>query len=171
VNAVARPRAPVVLALDDISKRFGFVPALRAASLHVRAGNIHALLGENGAGKTTLMRVAFGMIPPDDGSIAMRGTICHFHSSAEATSAGLGMVQQHFLPVPTLSVAESVALGDVTWFRGLRDSAPALPNVACVSSHRRLVFRSIPQLERLIFPSALNSGSNCSGHLHAGPGF
>lgn len=100
------------LALRDIVKRFGSVVALDRAQLDVRAGTLHALLGENGAGKTTLMRLAFGMMRPDAGQIEIDGTARRWRSSADAIAAGIGMVHQHFLVVPAMTVAENVALGD-----------------------------------------------------------
>jgi general nucleoside transport system ATP-binding protein len=97
--------------MRGIVKRFGGVTALDAADLVVRAGTVHALLGENGAGKTTLMRVAFGLITPDAGSVAIAGTGRHFTSVADAIAAGIGMVHQHYTLVPAMTVADNVALG------------------------------------------------------------
>ncbi len=113
------------LSLDAITKRFGATLALDNASITVRGGTLHALLGENGAGKTTLMRLAFGMTQPDSGVIALNGTPCHWRSSAGAIAAGIGMVHQHFLLVPAMTVAENVALGDRGVFTGFspRDAA------------------------------------------------
>ena len=105
------------LSLRGISKRFGSTRALVAADLSVRRGTIHALLGENGAGKSTLMRIAFGMLTPDAGTIETAGTVRKWSSSAGAIAAGLGMVHQHFLLVPAMTVAENVALGDSGVFR------------------------------------------------------
>jgi ABC-type uncharacterized transport system ATPase subunit len=99
------------LALRDVRKRFGRTVALDGARCMVRAGTVHALLGENGAGKTTLMRVAFGLDTPDAGEILVAGARVRFRSSQEAMAAGLGMVHQHFSLVPALTVAENVALG------------------------------------------------------------
>ncbi|MBX3134404.1 MAG: ATP-binding cassette domain-containing protein [Gemmatimonadaceae bacterium] len=99
------------LALHDIHKRFGETQALAGASCVVRAGTVHALLGENGAGKTTLMRIAFGMLAPDAGQVACADRRGPFVSEREAIAAGIGMVHQHFMLVPALSVAENVALG------------------------------------------------------------
>ena len=87
-----------MLALDDVS-------------LRVREGSIHALLGENGAGKTTLMRIAFGMIAPDRGTISVRGVPVALRSPADAARAGIGMVHQHFTLVPAMTVAENLSLG------------------------------------------------------------
>jgi general nucleoside transport system ATP-binding protein len=99
------------LALDDITKRFGGFTALENVSLSIEAGRITALLGENGAGKTTLMRIAFGMIQPDTGSILVDGRRAQFHSPADAIAAGIGMVHQQFSLIPAMTVAENVALG------------------------------------------------------------
>ena len=103
--------------LEGIDKRFGATRALSSASLHVRAGTVHALLGENGAGKSTLMRIAYGMERPDAGTIKVRGATVHLHSPASAIACGVGMVHQHFTLVPVMSVAENVALGG----RGMLD--------------------------------------------------
>lgn len=100
-----------VLSLEGITRRFGSVVALDDASLHVRAGTVHAVLGENGAGKTTLMRVAFGLLKPDAGIIRVRGEARSIPSPAAALSLGVGMVHQHFTLVPAMTVAENVALG------------------------------------------------------------
>lgn len=113
------------LALHDITKRFGSVVALDGAALDVRAGTLHALLGENGAGKTTLMRLAFGMLRPDAGTIEVDGRPRRWRSSADAIAAGIGMVHQHFLIVPAMTVAENVALGDRGLLRGFNPRAAA----------------------------------------------
>jgi ABC-type uncharacterized transport system ATPase subunit len=97
--------------MTSITKTFGKTRALTDASLTVRRNTIHALLGENGAGKTTLMRIAFGMIAPDAGTIVINGDIRQFKSSADAIAAGIGMVHQHFTLVPAMTVAENIALG------------------------------------------------------------
>jgi ABC-type uncharacterized transport system ATPase subunit len=99
------------LSLVDISRRFGGVRALDGATMHVAPGTVHALLGENGAGKTTLMRVAFGLVQPDAGSMSLLGKPVRFASPSEALAAGMGMVHQHFTLVPAMTVAENVALG------------------------------------------------------------
>lgn len=100
-----------VLRLREISKRFGEIVALDKASLTVHAGSIHALLGENGAGKTTLMRIAFGLIRPDSGSIEIGSVTKSFRSPSDAIASGLGMVHQQFSLIPGMTVAENVALG------------------------------------------------------------
>lgn len=99
------------LALEGIDKRFGEVQALRDASLNVRRGTLHAVLGENGAGKTTLMRIAFGMLPADAGAVFLQGVPVTLTSGADAIRRGLGMVHQHFTLVPAMTAAENIALG------------------------------------------------------------
>ena len=99
------------LELEGIAKRFGAVQALRGAALRVRPGSVHALLGENGAGKTTLMRIAYGLVRPDAGTIRIDGIPRQLDTPRDALIAGVGMVQQHFSLVPPMTVAENVALG------------------------------------------------------------
>jgi ABC-type uncharacterized transport system ATPase subunit len=98
------------LALRGVTKRFDSTTALDDATCTVRRGTVHALLGENGAGKTTLMNIAFGLLAPDRGDIAVEGRQVVFRSSADAIAAGLGMVHQHFMLVPAFTVAENAAL-------------------------------------------------------------
>lgn len=100
------------LALRGIQKRFGLTEALRGASIEVRRGTVHALLGENGAGKSTLMRIAFGLLAADGGTIERDGRRVDWRSSADAIAAGIGMVHQHFMLIPAFTVAENVALGE-----------------------------------------------------------
>ncbi len=97
--------------LVNISKRFPGVLANDHISFDVRAGEIHALLGENGAGKSTLMKILYGLYQPDEGEIRLHGQPVHFQSPADALHSGIGMIHQHFMLVPTLTVAENVALG------------------------------------------------------------
>ncbi len=99
-----------ILELSNIHKRFGTVQALTAAGLVVRAGEVHALLGENGAGKTTLMHVASGMLAPDSGEILIDGVPRRLRSPRDARGAGIGLVHQHFTSIPALTVAENIAL-------------------------------------------------------------
>jgi len=105
------PRGEPVLELAKVTKRFGSVIALDGVSFTLRPGTVHALLGENGAGKTTLLRVAFGMAGLDEGTMRLRGRDARFASPADAIAAGVGMVHQHFSLVPSMTVAENIALG------------------------------------------------------------
>ena len=105
------PSAPPALELLDIDKHFGHTMALDRANFVLRAGTVHALLGENGAGKTTLMRIAYGMLHPDGGTLRVRGRPVRLRSPADAIAHGIGMVHQHFTHVAEMTVAENVALG------------------------------------------------------------
>ena len=102
---------PPAIRLRGIQKAFGPVQANRGADLEVAAGEIHALVGENGAGKSTLMRVLAGMYAPNAGTMEVNGRDVTGWSTSEAIAAGVGMVHQHFMLVPTLTVAENVMLG------------------------------------------------------------
>lgn len=103
--------ATPLLELCDVSHRFGDTVALDRVTLAVRPGTVHALLGENGAGKTTLMRIAFGMVAPDAGTIRVEGRGVHLRAPADAIAHRIGMVHQHFTLVPAMTAAENVALG------------------------------------------------------------
>ncbi|MBC7790444.1 MAG: ABC transporter ATP-binding protein [Anaerolineae bacterium] len=104
------PKAPMIL-MRRIEKSFGPVRANRNASLEVCAGEIHALVGENGAGKSTLMRILAGLYKPDAGIVEVNGQNVAGWSTADAIAANVGMVHQHFMLVPTLTVTENVVLG------------------------------------------------------------
>jgi len=97
--------------MRDIVKRFPGVVANSNVNFEVRAGEVHALLGENGAGKSTLMRQLYGLYKPDEGQILIDGVPTVFNSPSDAIKAGIGMIHQHFMLVPTLTVTENVALG------------------------------------------------------------
>ena len=99
------------LELRGIVKRFPGVLANDHVSLTVGSGEIHALLGENGAGKTTLMRILYGLYQPDEGQILLDGLPVRIHSPADSIRHGIGMIHQHFMLVPSLTVTENVALG------------------------------------------------------------
>lgn len=99
-----------VLELRGISKRYGSVEALREVDFTLEAGEIHALLGENGAGKSTLMKVAFGLVRPDAGIIAVDGASARLRDPVDARRLGIGMVHQHFTSIPAFTVLENAAL-------------------------------------------------------------
>ena len=100
-----------LLAMKGIVKTFGSMTAVNSVDLEIHAGRIHALLGENGAGKSTLMNCLFGLLRPDDGSIEIDGRPVEINSPKRALELGIGMVHQHFKLVPSLTVAQNVALG------------------------------------------------------------
>jgi general nucleoside transport system ATP-binding protein len=99
------------LELRHITKRFGALVANRAVDFELRRGEIHALLGENGAGKSTLMNVLYGLHQPDEGEILLGGEPVTIDSPRRAIRLGIGMVHQHFMLVPVMTVAENLVLG------------------------------------------------------------
>ena len=102
----------VVLQMQHIMKIYSNgVVANEDVSLELKKGEIHALLGENGAGKSTLMKVLFGIESPDEGKIILNGSEVTIKSPQDAISKGIGMVHQHFMLVPSLTVAENIILG------------------------------------------------------------
>ena len=117
--------AAPAIRLTAIDKHFGAVHANRGATLEVQEREIHALVGENGAGKSTLMKILSGMTPPDAGTIEVGGRDVTGWTTAEAIAAGVGMVHQHFMLVPTLTVAENVVLGREPVHAGRFDRAAA----------------------------------------------
>jgi simple sugar transport system ATP-binding protein len=102
------------LELIGITKRFGRLRANDGISLDVRRGEILGLLGENGAGKSTLMNVVYGLYRPDEGSIRVNGVEQDMSSPTRAVQLGIGMVHQHFMLVPDMTVAENIALAPST---------------------------------------------------------
>ena len=102
---------PPLVVMRGVTKRFPGVVANDDVSLELRAGEVHALVGENGAGKSTLMRILYGIYPPDGGSIEVRGREVRIHSPRDAIASGIGMVHQHFVLVDPFTVAENVILG------------------------------------------------------------
>jgi general nucleoside transport system ATP-binding protein len=99
------------LELRGITKRFGSLVANDAIDFELRRGEIHALLGENGAGKSTLMNVLYGLHQPDEGEIRLDGESVKIDSARRAIGLGIGMVHQHFMLVPVMTVAENLVLG------------------------------------------------------------
>jgi ribose transport system ATP-binding protein len=105
---------PPLLDIRDIAKSFGSVAALRSASLNVRAGEVHALMGANGAGKSTLVKILTGVFSSDAGTIALDGRTRSFRSPAEAREAGIVSVYQDPALVPDLTVAQNLRLAKVS---------------------------------------------------------
>jgi len=137
--------APLALALRGIDKHYGNVQALSAATLEVRPGTVHALLGENGAGKSTLMRIAYGLERADAGSLFVRSDRVHLTSPADAIANGIGMVHQHFTLVPTMTIAENIALGG----RGRLDLADVAKRVAELSASTGFALNPAARVETL----------------------
>jgi simple sugar transport system ATP-binding protein len=127
VSASARPQDAAELALElrGITKRFGTLTANDAIDFTLRRGEVHALLGENGAGKSTLMNIVYGMLTPDEGEILVDGRPVSIGSPRDAMRHGIGMVFQHFMLIPVMTVAENLVLGDEPRSRGMLDLAAA----------------------------------------------
>jgi general nucleoside transport system ATP-binding protein len=102
---------PVILELRGITKRFPGIVADDHVDLDLQRGEVHALLGENGAGKSTLMNILYGLYKPDEGEILLDGKPVSFGSAKDAIAAGIGMVHQHFMLIPVMTVAENIVLG------------------------------------------------------------
>ncbi|GAA5114238.1 sugar ABC transporter ATP-binding protein [Alloalcanivorax gelatiniphagus] len=115
-----------VLELRDVSKSFGPVVALRAGSLSVEAGSIHALIGENGAGKSTLVKVVAGVHRRDGGTFELGGEPVDFSSTAESKQAGIAVIYQEPTLFPDLSVTENIFMGRQLLARGRRIDRPAM---------------------------------------------
>ncbi|MEM7721149.1 MAG: sugar ABC transporter ATP-binding protein [Pseudomonadota bacterium] len=101
----------MLLDLSNITKRFPGVLALDDARFNLKAGEVHAFMGENGAGKSTLMKIASGLFPPDDGTIRMDGKPVRFASPSDAKAAGIFTVFQELTVLPNLTVAQNLMIG------------------------------------------------------------
>src|SRR5213593_4165695 len=101
---------PPALELRGITKRFPGVVANDSVDFDLRRREVHALLGENGAGKSTLMNILYGLYHPDEGEIRMRGKRVALGSPKDAIAQGIGMVHQHFMLIPVMTVAENIVL-------------------------------------------------------------
>jgi simple sugar transport system ATP-binding protein len=119
-----------VLQVNDIVVNYGSFVANDHINLDIHPGEIHALLGENGAGKTTLMKVLVGLLQPRSGKIFLEGKEVTIDSAITAQSIGIGMVHQHFMLIPTLTVAQNVCIG-------LRSAGYPFPDLRKVSSRIR----------------------------------
>jgi rhamnose transport system ATP-binding protein len=119
-------QAGPVLELEDVTKSFGAVVALRSASLTVDAGSIHALIGENGAGKSTLIKIVAGVHRRDSGTFRFQGADTDFASTAESKAAGIAVIYQEPTLFPDLSVTENIFMGRQPLGRGRRIDRAAM---------------------------------------------
>ena len=110
-----------VIEMREITKIFGEFVANDKINLHLRRGEIHALLGENGAGKSTLMNMLAGLLEPTSGEITVNGQVVKLDSPSKAASLGIGMVHQHFMLVEAFTVAENIILGSEVTKNGVLD--------------------------------------------------
>jgi simple sugar transport system ATP-binding protein len=139
--------APAVR-LRGIVKRYPRVVANDGVDLTVEPGTIHALIGENGAGKSTLMKILYGLVRPDEGTIELDGKPVSFNGPSDAIAAGIGMVHQHFMLVPPLTVYENVVLGSepggFAW-----DRAEAIRRVSALSKEYGIAVEPMARVESL----------------------
>ncbi len=103
--------AETIISLKGITKHFPGVLANNSISIDIKRGEVHAIIGENGAGKSTLMNILYGIYHPDQGEIYINGIITRIDSPKAAINKGIGMVHQHFMLVPSLTVVENIVLG------------------------------------------------------------
>jgi len=119
-----------ILELRSITKRFPGVVANDGIDFDLLPGEVHALLGENGAGKSTLMNIVYGLYRPDEGEILIRGNPVTLGSARDAITQGIGMVHQHFMLIPVMTVAENIVLAsEPTHAAVLLDYAAAVERV------------------------------------------
>jgi ABC-type uncharacterized transport system ATPase subunit len=132
--------ASTVLEMRGITKRFPGVVANDHVAFDLRAGEVHALLGENGAGKSTLMNILYGLYKADEGKTVVKGKKVAFGSASDAIEAGIGMVHQHFMLIPVMTVAENIVLAREPKTAGvLLDYAAAVERVREISSRYGLL--------------------------------
>ncbi len=132
--------ADEILRMEGITKIYpNGVVANKDVNFSVRAGEIHALMGENGAGKSTLMKMLFGLETPEEGQIFLKGNSIKIDSPTMAIKNGIGMVHQHFMLVPSLTVAENMVLGMEPKRKGLIDFEKALSITQEISKKYNLI--------------------------------
>jgi simple sugar transport system ATP-binding protein len=149
--------------LSGITKSFGPLVANDHVDLQVAHGTIHALLGENGAGKSTLMNILYGMIRPDEGEIRLDGEVQDFKGPSDAIAARIGMVHQHFMIAPSMTVVENILVGRVPTSLGLVNRRKSNATVAdaarrfgfTVDPRARAADLSIGELQRVEIIKAL----------------
>ena len=167
MSTVESSAPPLAIRLADIHKSFGPVHANRGASIQVARGEIHALVGENGAGKSTLMRILGGMYPPDSGTMEVNGRDVTGWTTAAAIDEGVGMVHQHFMLVPTLTVAENMMLGREPTVGGQIDTQRVVREVSelsdrtglAVSPERKVADLSVGEAQRVEILKTLYRGA------------
>ncbi len=150
----AQTTAQPLMQLQDLGKAYGPITVLSGVDLDIRAGEIHAIIGENGAGKSTLMRLVSGHVEPTTGTITYHGQPAHFSKPVQAENAGIVLVHQEILLADGLTVLENLFLGRELGRNGLVDdatmeriAAERLAAIGCTASPRDLV-RNLPIAQR-----------------------
>lgn len=141
--------ADYAIEMRNIHKQFPLVLANDDVTFLVQKGEIHALVGENGAGKSTLMNILYGLLRPDKGAILVDGQPTHFTGPGDAIATGIGMVHQHFMLIPPLTVAENVVLGKEPSKRGMLDVTQATHIVRTLSDQYGLKVDPTAKVEAL----------------------
>ena len=158
-----------ILKVSNLTKVYpGGVVANYNVNISINEGEVHALIGENGAGKSTLMKMLFGMIPQTSGDIYVGGEKVNFSSSKQALEKGIGMVHQHFMLVPSLTVAENLILGHETTKSGFINIEEAIAQTEEISKKYNLKVNarakvkdiSIAMKQKLEILKALYRGAN-----------
>jgi ABC-type sugar transport system ATPase subunit len=148
-----------LLSLSGLAKAYGGVPALRHASLELRAGEVHALMGENGAGKSTLIKILAGAVPPDAGEIRIAGELVAIASPADANALGIRFIHQELNIVPQLSVAENLFLsravprrfaGFIDWKRLYARAGEALAELGITGIDPRTAMARLASGDRML---------------------
>ena len=167
-TAGGRGETPV-LELRGMTKRFPGVLANDHVDFDLRKGEVHALLGENGAGKSTLMNVLYGLYHPDEGEIRINSEPVRIHSPREAIDRGIGMVHQHFMLIPVMTVAENIVLASEPTRGGvLLDYDQAVKRVEelskgfnfAINPHARVEGITVGQQQRVEILKALYRGAD-----------
>lgn len=135
--------------MHHVSKQFPLVIANDDVTFSVQKGEIHALVGENGAGKSTLMNILYGLFHADSGTITVKGKNVHFLGPGDAIAHGIGMVHQHFMLIPPLTVAENVVLGQEPSRKGFVDTVKANKIVQALSDQYKLKVDPAAKVETL----------------------
>ena len=136
--------------MKSITKNFGDVRANDAVDLQVKQGQIHAIIGENGAGKTTIMEILYGFYQADSGEIAVFGQPVTIQNSHQAIALGIGMVHQHFMLIPPLTVAENIILGmEPIHQGGLLKMQDAVARIEKISAEYGLQIDPLARVETL----------------------
>lgn len=159
----------VILTVENVSKNFGGVAALRNVSLTVRKGEIHALVGENGAGKTTLMNLLEGSIHPDSGSIVFKGEKRDFRSIAESNAAGISVIHQELAVFGHMTILENLLMKELAdkkglfldW-RGLEDKARRILSMINldIDPFRRMDSLSVSDQQQIEIARSLHRASD-----------